>query len=268
MASKYKEIVKYLRDNYINNASSPKKLPSEPQLSKMLGVSRFPVNRAISNLIECGEVTRLPGVGTFIKGFEPESYRQKKQQKGIIVVSFTGTVNAEIFHGIQEIVLSQKVQLANLFEKGKSNKVNYKPETLKSVVNTDEFGLLVIPPLEFEDDKHNSFKALLEEAEHNNYPMVIMERPCVEFDGPQVVIDNAGGTAMAVETMLKNGFEKVAYIGKDDYLVGKERAKGYFRAYRENGLDINQDLIAIDRNGENFMNQIGQFTAKQHGPHS
>lgn len=261
MVAKYKTIMQYLQENYIDNSSSSKKLPSEPQLSQELGVSRFPINRAISELVAKQKVTRLSGVGTFVKGFEPESYRQKMQLKrGVIIISFMGTVNTELFHGIQSVLLAKKIQFANLFGKGNDDKhMTYDSKSFRAMVNTESYGLLIIPPLEFGKDEQLSLKRLFRNIDVEACPTVVVERPCRNYNGSQVIVDNAGGTAMVVEAMLKMGHKKIAYLGKDDYMVGEERAKGYFRALSENGMSVDDDLLAFDRSGKNFLSDIEQF---------
>jgi GntR family transcriptional regulator, arabinose operon transcriptional repressor len=257
VAAKYIEIMKYLRDNYINNSSSQKKLPSEPQLSKLLGVSRFPINRAVTELDKKGEVSRFPGVGTYIKGFEPHSYRKKIQQsRTVVIVSFITQTN--IFHGIQDVLFDKGVPFLNFFEKNRLSNL-LEIDSLNSIVNTRSFGLAILPPLEFRSDACKDFKSLLKMAERNKLPAVVMERPCSESSCSQVTIDNSGGTAMAMEAMLRKGHRKIAYIGKDDYLVGKERAKGYFQALTDNFLLHDEDLTAFDRNGMTFMDNIKNF---------
>ena len=74
-----------------------------------------------------------------------------------------------------------------------------------------------------------------------------------------MLIDNAGGTAMAVEYMLKSGRRNIAYIGRDDYSVGKERFDGYVNALDRSSVKINKSLICLNRSGYDYINVLDQF---------
>jgi len=49
------------------------RLPSEPELSRMLGISRMTINRAMRELARRNMIDRIPGVGTFVAAAKPAS---------------------------------------------------------------------------------------------------------------------------------------------------------------------------------------------------
>ena len=49
------------------------RLPSEPELSRMLGISRMTINRAMRELARRNVIDRIPGVGTFVAAAKPAS---------------------------------------------------------------------------------------------------------------------------------------------------------------------------------------------------
>ena len=63
-----------------------------------------------------------------------------------------------------------------------------------------------------------------------------------------VVQDNAAGTKMAVEHLMKLGHKRIAFIrGNRNFSTAVERFNGYQQALEENGFDYNEDIIV---NGE------------------
>jgi GntR family histidine utilization transcriptional repressor len=49
------------------------RLPSEPEFSRMLGISRMTINRAMRELARRNVIDRIPGVGTFVAAVKPVS---------------------------------------------------------------------------------------------------------------------------------------------------------------------------------------------------
>jgi GntR family transcriptional regulator, histidine utilization repressor len=49
------------------------RLPSEPEFSRMLGISRMTINRAMRELARRNVIDRIPGVGTFVAAAKPVS---------------------------------------------------------------------------------------------------------------------------------------------------------------------------------------------------
>jgi GntR family transcriptional regulator, histidine utilization repressor len=49
------------------------RLPSEPEFSRMLGISRMTINRAMRELARRKVIDRIPGVGTFVAAAKPAS---------------------------------------------------------------------------------------------------------------------------------------------------------------------------------------------------
>jgi len=79
-----KQIIDYIKQQQLTTND---KLPSESQLSELLGVSRTTVREAYTQLIQEGIIYRIQGKGTFLKRNPIEL------QSGI-----------EVFHGVTEII--------------------------------------------------------------------------------------------------------------------------------------------------------------------
>jgi len=64
-------ILKLLKEGQLKSGD---RVPSENQLTEMLGVSRMTVNRALREMADDGILTRLAGVGTFVTDSRPHSH--------------------------------------------------------------------------------------------------------------------------------------------------------------------------------------------------
>ena len=82
---------------------------------------------------------------------------------------------------------------------------------------------------------------------HIDEPMVAIAGRSPHPDGPSMVVDNAGGAALAVEHFLAHGHRRIGFVGalnQDDY-VGRYR--GYCSALEAAGIDVDPALVRIAR---------------------
>jgi DNA-binding LacI/PurR family transcriptional regulator len=253
---KYEKVIDYIRDNYIDNPDyTDGKLPSEPELAKEMKVSRFPVNQAYNILLEKGDISKVSGLGTFIRGFEPKDYAFKRASlKKAGFLCETDKLSPQLQAGLHDELLLHGITLTNII----SSDVYSESNILSRIKELDLQCLFVVPRLHFGTGENSALGFVNKLAGQGVMP-IIVERYLKGFKGMQVLVDNAGGTAMATEWLLNDGREKIAYIGKDDYVVGQERYRGYCNALRDNDLEPDESLIALDRSNGQFQNVWESF---------
>ena len=253
---KYETVIDYISDNYINNPLPiDGKLPSEPELAKEMRISRYPVNQAYNILVEQGKLTKISGLGTFVRGQEPKDYLFKRtviRSAGLICE--TGQLAPQLQAGLHDELLEHNITMTNILTGDGYSEAH----TLARIRELKPQCLFIIPRLFFGDGENPVLKFISKVAGLGILPIVI-ERPLKTFNGVQVLVDNAGGTAMAVEWMSNNGYKEIAYIGKDDYIVGHERFNGYLNALRNNCIEPEQSLISLDRSNGHFEDSWEAF---------
>lgn len=75
-------------------------------------------------------------------------------------------------------------------------------------------------------------------------PFVFIDRVCEEIPGDAIVVDNRDGAHKAVTHLLQLGHRRIGLItGKRDTLTGRERLRGYLEAFRDYGLEPDDELI-------------------------
>ena len=248
MKYKYEIVIKYVLDNYVNGAPALNGvIPSEPALAKELGMSRCPVNQAINKLVDRGILEKISGVGTFTKGYAPRKYGTKKHENMVGTTSFIEVFPSEILKSLQLKLAPEGIIINNLFDD--KNKLESLVQTYTSMKCR---GVFIIPEFDFTDNMKRT-KVLANRLANKGIIPILVERSVPDYDGVQVTVDNTGGTAMAVEYMLRSGNNKVAYIGKDDYTVGHDRFKGYLNALWTNNITPDNSMIYNDKSGINFL---------------
>ena len=75
--------------------------------------------------------------------------------------------------------------------------------------------------------------------------MVTVDRKLKDLECDCVLVDNRGGTKLAVERFIQAGHKRIGIItGKNDVYTTKERLLGYYDALEEAGIAQEDQLIA------------------------
>lgn len=256
MHPKYQEVIDYITNNYLKDSSGNGEIPSEPDLARLLGISRYPVNRAYNILASKGTLVKIGGIGTFVHGREPEKFRQKKIKISRAAgLAYFNTPDFDITGTLQELLIPAGYITVDVLS---GNAANDNTAFLQRLSISGIESVFIIPRIFFGHGDAPEL-SLIKLLKDNGITTILLERGLEKYHGPQVIIDNAGGTASAVEYMLCSGRKKIAYIGKDDYLVGKERFNGYLNALDRAGIKRNDSLIYLDRGGAQFVNDLDKF---------
>lgn len=75
-------------------------------------------------------------------------------------------------------------------------------------------------------------------------PVVFLDRPPGGIDADAVLLDNRGGARMAVEHLVRQGHERIAFVGDPLHLyTAHERLAGYRVALTDAGIAADDDLV-------------------------
>jgi DNA-binding LacI/PurR family transcriptional regulator len=76
-------------------------------------------------------------------------------------------------------------------------------------------------------------------------PLVFFDRTCQGVEAGSVVVDDYGGSLLAVEHLIQRGYRRIAHLaGPGNSSVGRERFRGYVDTLLRNRLVIDPNLIA------------------------
>jgi LacI family transcriptional regulator len=97
----------------------------------------------------------------------------------------------------------------------------------------------------------------ISEVINQGMPVVMFDRVTNDILCDKVIIDDSLAAYEAVQSLLNNGFKKIGLITTVDYVsVGKLRTEGYYKALRDNGIAIDENLIVKIEDIENCAEQI------------
>ncbi|MEU6130127.1 LacI family DNA-binding transcriptional regulator [Saccharopolyspora sp. NPDC047091] len=99
-------------------------------------------------------------------------------------------------------------------------------------------GLLVVPA----GDRHGY---LAREA-HAGTPVVFVDRPAGGVDADTVLVDNAGGTALAARHLAEHGHRRIAFLGDAPGIsTAAERLSGFRAGCAQAGVPFDAELVRM-----------------------
>lgn len=96
---------------------------------------------------------------------------------------------------------------------------------------------------------YQSDEVVINYLEATNFPFIMIENELPQHKTNNLLIDNRGGEAEAVEFLIKKGHRRIAYIcGDPNRRVMTDRLSGYIDAVQRNQLIINEGYIQYANN--------------------
>jgi LacI family transcriptional regulator len=103
---------------------------------------------------------------------------------------------------------------------------------IKELVSRQVAGLMIVP-----DQGDHAF------LQGAGVPVVFVDRPATGIEADIVMVDNEGGGRIAAEHLLSQGHERIAIILAPSYYTIGRRLRGFRRAHRAAGVDVDESLV-------------------------
>lgn len=208
------------------------KLPTELELTKIYGVSRITVARALNDLANINLVYRVKKSGTIVNG---KLDRKNTQLLIPIILPFADKYNA-IFKGIESIAVQN-----NIFTPFYNTKNNVKRErdALEEVLKSNTDGIIIYPC--FSRDNLDVYSELLAKK----IPVVCIDRGITGLATPLVTSTNAKNMEQIVTLLAKRGHTEIGFLSVNDSMAitEEERFRGYCAGMIKNNLRIHSEYI-------------------------
>ncbi|MFD0975818.1 LacI family DNA-binding transcriptional regulator [Salinimicrobium gaetbulicola] len=231
------------------------------QIARELDVSVSTVSKALRDSVEISEETRVK-IKAFAKlyNYKPNNIalslkNRKTRTIGIVLPEIVHDFFATVIGGIEEVANKHGYNVIICVSNNSFDKEVMNMEMLANG-STDGFILSVAKETQQKEDYHH-----LTEVISQGMPIVLFDRVVDQIVCDKVIIDDTEGAKKAVQHLLDIGCSKVGIVTTVDYVsVGKLRTEGYIEALRENGMEVNNDLILkiedMDHSDEEIMNFI------------
>ena len=258
----YEQIIVYLKEKINSGELLPgQQLPTEMELAEQFNVSRITSKRALEELSRNNLIYRIRGSGSFVAS-RPEKFESVELEN----LSQSSESNSSYCQGQQKIVsivLPFKVSLGGLMDviRGATDFLNVKgyyltvhstskdhiqqKAILRKLVSDGIAGIIYYP---LSDGKNLE---ILNTLHLNNYPIVTIDKYIESIPMSYVVSDNFSGGYQVASHLISLGHRKIAFVSDvtiESATSARNRYFGYCKALKDNGLNIDHDIIIIGYN--------------------
>ena len=258
------------KKNYLNkediddlNKIKFKKGITNKQIAKELNVSVSTVSKALNDSPEISEHTKIK-IKEYakLKNYKPNiiglnlKYRKTKTI-GVIIPNILNSFFAKVFSGIEKVADEKGYKVITCISNESLEKEINALEMLSN--GTIDGFILSVAEESQKLQEYNHFKNIVNEGT----PIVMFDRIAEEVNCDKVIVDDFESAVNATEHLIKSGCKKIALLSAIDNLsVGKLRAKGFYKAIENKGLKVDENLVILTNNNEEFNEKIAGFFIK------
>jgi len=233
------------------------------QIAKELGVSVSTVSKALNGSPEISDPTKQR-VQEYakLKNYKPNVIglnlkNRRTKTIGVIIPNILNSFFAKVFSGIEKVCDEHGYKVITCISNESLEKEINALEMLSN--GTIDGFILSISEESQKLEKFNHFTSIINEGT----PIVMFDRISDEVKCDKVVVDDLDSAVHATEHLIKSGCKKIALLSAIDNLsVGKLRAQGFYQAMKNNGLSVDENLVILTNNNEEFNSKIGGFFIK------
>ncbi len=230
------------------------------QIAKELGVSVSTVSKALNGSPEISEPTKQR-VQEYakLKNYKPNviglSLKNRKTKTiGVIIPNILNHFFAKVFSGIEKVADEKGYKVITCIS---NESLEKEINALEMLSNGTIDGFILSMAEESQKlKKYDHFTNIINEGT----PIVMFDRIAEEVNCDKVIVDDFESAVNATEHLIKTGCKKIALFSSIDNLsVGKLRAEGFYKAMADNGLKIDDKLVILTHDSDEFNSRIGGF---------
>ncbi|WP_285767322.1 LacI family DNA-binding transcriptional regulator [Peribacillus sp. SI8-4] len=232
-----------------------KRLTTE-DVARIAGVSQSTVSRVLNDYPYIKKHTREKVLAVIEElGFTRDEIARslvEKRTKSIGLI--LGSISNPFFAETAEVIIERAQELKYdviVYNTG------HKDENLEQAIN-----LLIGKRVDgiILTSVSKNYTEKIKKLHNNGFPVLLYNSSLDIEDVNFIVLDNNKGARLAVQHLLELGHEKIAKIsGPSKYLATYERTMGYKQELKDNGFEIDEDLIF---NSNFSYDEIYSFTKK------
>lgn len=208
-------------------------------VARLAGVSTATVSRVLNHNTEVDPqlVTRVRAA------IEDLDYRPSRVARSlrtrrstvwaVIITDIRNPFFLDMLRGIEDIAFANNYSLVLCnADLSKTKEADY----LALAVDENMAGVILAPGFPYGTDISALSKV--------GIPVVTVDRRLIDEQVDEVLIDNSGGAAQAVEHLWQQGYRRIACVsGPIEVSTGQERLSGYRTGLTAHGMDLDPELI-------------------------
>jgi LacI family transcriptional regulator len=208
-------------------------------IARVAKVSASTISRALSNHPRISTKTKEEILKLSEKmGYTPNLFARGLVKKktfliGLLVYDFCNPFYAELTRSIQDTAREFGYWVIQASTDDDQEKAG---SLIHSMINMGVEGII------FASCK--SHDRSVEELIDDHFPVVLLNRKLKKDKGDYVVLDNTYGAYLIVNHLIHLGYRRIGIIcGPRNVSTSADRCRGYLKALKEKGLEIDEDLV-------------------------
>ena len=230
------------------------------QIAKELGVSVSTVSKALNDSPEISDPTKIR-VQEYakLKNYKPNIIGLNLKNRstrtiGVIIPNILNPFFAKVFKGIEKVADEKGYKVITCISNESLEKEISALEMLSN--GTIDGFLLSISKEAQKAQKFDHFKSIINEGT----PIVMFDRVADEINCDKVIVDDYDSAINATNHLIDSGCKNIALFSTINQLsVSSLRPKGFYKAFEQKGFKVNEDLILLTDNVEEFDDKIKHF---------
>lgn len=244
---KYLNIKKQLLE-IINKSNPDDRLPSRGELTKMFGVARTTIERAISELVGEGYLYSTKGSGTYILNTKNNTTVAKPQTWALLLSNIMYDIYPHVLRGVEDVASKKGIHL-NICN---TDNDHVKEDMyLRNLLDANINGIIIIPSI-YGGENIDTFA----EYAKRNIPIVSCIRPIPNYLTPSVSFNSHLAGFLGTQHLLNCGCKNVSFIASDIYSASLDRYEGYLTALHSVGVTPNSKYIRLENLNDNKEEKV------------
>jgi LacI family transcriptional regulator len=161
--------------------------------------------------------------------------RRSAASVGLVIEDLANPFYSVIARGVEQLIRERGFILITA---SSEEDMDRERELLLELAERRVVGMIIVPT--------GLDHAFLQHEIDRGLELVFLDRPPTGLSADNVLLDNRGGAAAAIEHLVSLGHERIAVVGHDAKIwTMQERLAGYRSTIHQHGLDIDQSLIKL-----------------------
>ena len=215
-------------------------MSSLQDVARLAGVSTTLVSRTVNHQSGVSEKSRQKILAAMKElNYEPNALARslvtrKTQTIGIVMDSQCEPYFFPLIEGMEEVAENTEYNL--LFASGR-NSVSHKKKAVRYYSQGRADGVILYGS-RLDDEE------IIQALARNSFPFVVVENTFPALDISNIALDNAFGSAMAVDHLIACGCRSICHVGGDmTFRVSMDRQNGFIAAMQRHGITVDSRMI-------------------------
>lgn len=212
------------------------RVPSEPDLTVELGISRTTIRQAWRAAEEEGLLYRVAGKGTYVA---EQAKPRPLRLVGFLIPNFRSTFDSQLLSGAERYLRDRSCRIIFAHT---DRDIDQENQMLQELWQEGAAGFILWPALGRGEPR------FLSQHNADYIPTVFIDRPIPNLDYPCVGAEHYHGAVLAIQHLIDLGHREIAFVSRPhlDLWPVAERLRGYEETMRAAGLPPRPPILVGD----------------------